>query len=585
MHSIDWAIVGAYCVAAIAIGIGFARRASRSSEDFFVAGRSLPWFVAGTSMVASTFSSDTPLWVSGAVRSGGISAAWILWANMIGTLVTVFYFARLWRRSKVLTDVEFVAKRYDDSRIARGLRVFKSFFDGVFVNCVILASVTLAMSKVLTVVLGLSTEPLFVMPLIGDVTPGTLILFGLSVSAMLYTVLSGLYGVVYTDLVQFGLAMVGAIALAVIVYVDLAPQGGFVAALAATPNFDIQSISFLPEFGFNLPTATFLILATVGWFFLAPGYGYFLQRVLATRSEKDAMLSIYWYCFCNYILRSWPWIVVGIASLIYFPNLVDAESSYPNMLQELLPIGLKGIMVASLLAAFMSTFDTHLNWGSSYLVNDVYKPFVRRSASNRHYVQVGRLAMLVLMFIAAIVATKLTGLLNAYKYLGVFWAGISFVLIARWYWWRINAWSEVATYLCAAVFGNLTFFILPDQGDQDWFAIRWLANFVVSTVVCVLVTYLTSSPGPTSHVKDFYRQLRVHGRGWRRVRDETGVEPEDANLAQNTRAFLASNVFMFSMLFAFGYAFFGQWQLCAVSSGFCVASAVYLMGQRTSLLR
>ena len=585
MGTIDWSIVAGYGVVAILIGLRYAKRASASSEDFFLAGRSLPWFIAGTSMVATTFSSDTPLWMAGAVRGEGVAASWILWANILGTLATVFFFARFWRRSRVLTEVEFVAQRYDSTRVTHALRVFKAIFDGVFVNCIIMASVTLAMSKILTIVLGLSQEPLFVVPFFGGVTPDLAILLLLGIAAVLYTMLSGLYGVVYTDLVQFALAMIGAFALAAVVYVDLAPQGGFLVQLKQTPSFDPSSLSIFPEFGWNLSTATFLILITVGWLFLAPGTGFYLQRVLATRSEKDAMLSLYWYCFCNYILRSWPWIVVGIASIIYFPALSDAENAYPSMLNELLPVGLKGIMVASLLAAFMSTLDTHLNWGSSYLVNDVYKPYLRPGRDKRHYVNAGRLAMAVLILAAVAVATQLTGLLNAYKYLSVFWAGLSFVLIARWYWWRINAWSEVAALVCASLFGNSLFFLLPDSNGEDWFAVRMLANFLVTALVCVAVTYATSGKQPSGQVLRFYKKMRLDGAGWKRIRRITGIQPISADLKESTLAFLASAGFFFGLLLSFGYVIFQEWRLVSVNALICLVSGAYLFRKREKLFK
>ena len=584
MSSIDWSIVAGYAIIAILIGLRFARRASESSENFFLAGRTLPWFIAGTSMVATTFSSDTPLWVAGAVRSDGIAAVWIMWANMLGTLATVFYFARLWRRSEALTEVEFVIHRYSTGKATHGLRVFKALFDGVFVNCIIIASVTLAMSKVLSIVLGLSDEPLIVLPVVGGVTPVLLILLLLGLAAVLYTVLAGLFGVVYTDLVQFALAMIGAFALAIIVYVDLAPQGGLIERLAETPGFDFAAFNLFPSLGWNLETATFLILITVGWLFLAPGTGFFLQRVLATKSEKDAMLSVYWYCFCNYILRSWPWIVVGIASVIYFPGLLDAEDAYPSMLNELLPVGLKGVMVASLLAAFMSTLDTHLNWGSSYLVNDVYKPYVRPGRDNTHYVAAGRLAMGVLVLIAVAVATRLTGLLDAYKYLSVFWAGVSFVLIARWYWWRINAWSEIATLACASIFGNSLFWLLPDSDGQDFFAVRMAVNFAVSTLVCVLVTYATTQNKPDAKVVEFYRRIRVPGAGWERVRLAANLDRPPPILLENTRGFVASVFFMFSLLLACGYALVHAWAAVAASVLICAVSGAYLSARKAALI-
>ena len=585
MGLIDWTIVAGYAVIAVLIGLRFAKRASANSAEFFLAGRSLPWFIAGTSMVATTFSSDTPLWMAGAVREGGISTAWILWANILGTLATVFYFARLWRRSEALTEVELVVQRYDQQKVTHALRVFKATFDGVFVNCIIMASVTLAMSKILTIVLGLSPEPLFVLPLIGGVKPDEAILLLLGTAAVLYTMLSGLYGVVYTDLIQFALAMIGAFALAMVVYIDLAPQGGLLAQLKQTPNFDVESLNLFPAFGWNLSTATFLILMTVGWLFLAPGTGFYLQRVFATRSEKDAMLSLYWYCFCHYILRAWPWIIVGVASIVYFPALVDAEDAYPSMLNELLPVGLKGIMVASLLAAFMSTLDTHLNWGSSYLVNDIYKPYVSRGRDKRHYVNVGRLAMVFLILVAVIVATQLTGLLSAYKYLSVFWAGLSFVLIARWYWWRINAWSEVGSLICASIFGNSLFLLLPDKEGQDWFAIRMLANFLVTALVCIAVTYATTKKQPSGQVLRFYNKIRLHGAGWKRVRLVTGTLPVAAGLKENTYAFIASAAFFFSLLLLLGYVIFEEWQLVVGNGVICVASATYLIRNWKNLVK
>ena len=585
MSLVDWSIVAAYVTVALFIGFRFAKRASASSDDFFLAGRSLPWFVAGTSMVATTFSSDTPLWMAGAVRSDGISAAWILWANILGTLATVFYFARLWRRSGASTEVELVVQRYDATKVTHALRTFKVLFDGVFVNCIIMASVTLAMSKILTIVLGLSQEPMFVLPVLGGITPDVMILALLGLAAVLYTMLSGLYGVVYTDLVQFGLAMVGAFALAAIVYIDLAPQGGLLAQLGQTPNFDVESLNVFPAFGWNLPTATFLILMTVGWLFLAPGTGFYLQRVLATKSEKDAMLSLYWYCFCHYILRSWPWIVVGVASIVYFPELVDAEDAYPSMLNELLPVGLKGIMVASLLAAFMSTLDTHLNWGSSYLVNDLYKPYINPGGDRRHYVKAGQLAMVMLILVAVVVATQLSGLLSAYKYLSVFWAGLSFVLIARWYWWRVNAWSEVASLICASIFGNSLFLLLPDKEGQDWFAIRMLANFLVTALVCIAVTYATTKKQPSGQVLRFYNKLRLHGAGWNRVRSITGTLPVAAGLKENTYAFIASAAFFFSLLLLLGYVIFEEWQLVVGNGVICVAAATYLIRNWENLVK
>ena len=583
MTWIDWSIVGLYMGAALVIGFYFVKRAAASTTDFFVAGRSLPWYIAGTSMVATTFSSDTPLWVAGAVREEGIYAIWIMWAGVMGTLATVFFFARLWRRSRVLTEIEFISRRYDPSRATHGLRIFKALFDGLFVNCIIMASVTLAMSKILAVILGLSREPLFLLPLLGPVTPDLALLALLGIGALLYTVLSGLYGVVYTDLIQFTLAMVGAIALALIVWLDLSARGGVLLQLQAVPEFRLEQLNMYPEFGWDLETATFFILVTVSWLFLAPGTGFYLQRVFATRSEKDAMLSIYWYCFCNYVLRSWPWIIVGVASLVYFPALADSEQAYPEMIDAFLPVGLKGIMVASLLAAFMSTLDTHMNWGASYMVNDIYQPYLAPGRDRKHYVTAARCAMFVLIFIAVLVGARLTGLLDAYKYLFVFWGGISFVLIARWYWWRINTWSEIVTLATAAIVGNLLFIVLPDRPGEDWFAVRMLANFIVTTAVCMIVTCLTTRDGPSAQTVEFYKRMRIQGAGWSRVRHITGMEPLDAGLKDTAIAWSASVLFIFGLLFASGYALLGQWTMAGLYSLITLVAAVIVHNKFTAV--
>ncbi len=559
MALFDWIIVVFYVFAAVGIGSMFVKKASESTADFFVAGRSLPWYIAGTSMVATTFSSDTPLFVAGAVREQGIYANWIWWVSVIGVLVSVFFFASLWRRSEALTEIELVSQRYDKSRATDALRIFKALFDGVFINSIIIASVTLAMSKIIVVILGLSPEPLFSLPLFGGVTSTTLILLVLAVAAVAYTALSGLYGVVYTDLIQFALAIVGAIALAVIVYVDLLDKGGIVAALQATPGFKPDTLKMIPEFDWDLKTATFVILITIGWWNYAPGNGFFLQRTLAARTERDAMLGLYWFAFCHLVLRSWPWIVVGVASLVYFPVMQDAEQSYPEMIHAFLPVGLKGVMVASLLAAFMSTLDTQLNWGSSYLVNDIYQPYLAKGKTKEHYVKVARISMLLLTAVALVVTTQLTSILGAYEYIAVILIPVSVVLVARWYWWRVNVWSEISALLTAAIIGNIMVLVLPDVGDARWFAVRMLVTTIATVVICLVVTLVTSKADPTPQAIAFYKRLRVQGPGWKRVRELSGVRPLAAGLKDSAIACLASIVFIYSLLLGIGHALFEQW--------------------------
>lgn len=559
MTGIDWAIVALFVLAAAGIGMAFARKASRSAEDFFVAGRSLPWFIAGTSMVASGFSSDTPLFVAGLVREQGIYANWFWWVGVLGVLVSVFFFARLWHRSGALTEIELLAIRYAPGRATDLLRMLKAAFDGVFVNCIIIASVTLAMSKIIVAILGLPDAPILTLPLLGNITTTGIILAGLAAIAVVYTTLSGLYGVVYTDLIQFALAMLGSIALAAIAYADLSASGGFVSALRAAPGFSPETVRFFPPFERNLETVSFVIFLLIGWWNYAPGTGYFLQRTLAARSERDAMLALYWFGFCHLAIRSWPWIIVGLASLIYFPNIADAESAYPRMIDSLLPAGLKGIMIASLLAAFMSTLDTHLNWGASYIVNDIYKPFVRPGRGEKHYVLAARISMLVLAATALLVAAQLSSILGAYQYILVILIPVSSVLIARWYWWRINIWSEFAAVASAAIVGNLTMVLLPDSTSENWFAVRMLITTISTAIAVLIVTLATSRREPSAHVVDFYRKLRIHGRGWQRIRESTGVTPVASNLRQSAAMCVASIALIYSTLLGIGALLLDEW--------------------------
>ena len=574
MTGIDWAIVAGYVAVAFLIGLTFARRAGKGAAAFFVAGRSLPWYVAGTSMVATTFAADTPIFISAMLREEGIYANWMWWSWIIGIMVAAFFFAPLWRRSRALTEIEFLRHRYDATPTMVGLRVFKATYDGLFINCVVMATVTLAMSKLLTVILGLSTADPIEVPLLGAVPVIALLVGGLGLVAVGYTMLSGLYGVVYTDLIQFALAMVGSIALAVIVYVDLADQGGVVASLEQVVGAQAQTLNFFPEFGFNLKTASFAILIAVGWWIHAPATGYMVQRALATRSEKDAILAFYWFAFCHFVIRSWPWIIVGVASLIYLPVLLDAELSYPRMIDSLMPVGLKGIMVASILAAFMSTLDTHMNWGASYLVNDVYRPYLVTGKGPRHYVTAARLCLPLLALVAVLLATVLSGVLDAVKYVAVMVGGVAFPLIARWYWWRVNVWSEISAMITSLVVGNALLVLLPDQPGEDWFAVRLLINSLAGAAVSIIVTLILSRSGPSPQAIAFHRRLRVAGVGWERVRRLTGLEKPPFSWKANGICCLASIALLMSLLLGIGYLLFGSWLKFLLMLAIAVLSAV-----------
>ena len=580
MRALDWLMVLMYLAATIGIGVYFTRRAAANTTEFFIAGRSLPWFIAGTSIVATTYSSDTPLFVAGLSRNEGIFGNWFWWAFAIGNLASVFFFSRLWRRTEAITDVQFVALRYEPGPATSFLRGFKSIFDGVIVNCVIMASVTVAMTKVLKVLLNLSdTEAMFTLPLFGPVTQTTGVLIILAALAVTYTSMSGLYGVVYTDMLQFALAMTGSVALAVIVYIQ-ASKGGLLENLAASPDFKAVTLHFFPDFTavqwpnfltFNwrdLPVAdmaafTFIVYVGISWWAVAPGSGYLVQRLLATRSEKDALYANLWFTFCHYVIRPWPWIIVGLISMIYFPGIEDVESAYPEMIHKFLPVGVKGIMVASLLAAFMSTLDTHLNWGASYLINDLYRPFFVKGRPPKHYVRASRICMLLLACVAIVVGTRLSSILDAYKYLGVINGGIALVMILRWYWWRVNPWSEISAMAAALVFGNLAEIYLANYEDaagvqHDYFALRLVLVLAAVTAVWVTVTFLTSkAPGDT--VRAFQRKMRIAGPGWRRVAVEMDTPPPDVSLRLTVAAWLAAIFCLYAALLGAGKLLFHEW--------------------------
>ncbi len=618
MVLIDWVIVGLYLAIAVALGVVFSKKASHSTTDFFVAGRTLPWWVAGTSLVATTFSTDTPLFVAGLARNDGIHANWFWWSLAIGQTATIFFFAKYWRRSEAITEIEFVAQRYDESPERSGLRIFKVLFDGVFVNCVVIANVTIAATTIIQVVLGLSPDALFeigggidaqdeaIKPLV-SITPSHVVLIILAFIALVYSAASGLYGVAYTDLIQFALAMLGTIWLAVVSYRSLGPGTLAENLEREVPGFDPHLLGLFPEMNtMNILTFGLLVYVMMNWWSMAPGSGYFVQRILATKSEKDSVLAFLWYNFCHYVLRPWPWIIVGLVSMVYFPELTGtaaSEKAFPSMIDKFLGPGIKGVMVTAMLAAYMSTIDTHLNWGASYLVNDLYQPFIKKDGDQKHYVRASRLSMLFLMIFAIAVTTILTSILGAYKYLGVIVGGVGSVLILRWYWWRVNAWSEISAIITALVVGNLCEFILADPNfnakvqptdwtglrglistwlparegaaTADWFGVRLLITVAVTFVVWVAVTFATSRE-PTAQTKTFFKRIRVPGPGWRRVSKATGVAALPGEFGSSLVGWFAAMGVIFGLLLGIGYALLQNWPAAGTCAVVAVAAGVVL---------
>ncbi len=554
LEAVDWVFIVGYCLIAFGIGIYFSRRASKDMGEFFVAGRNLPWWLAGTSIVATTFAADTPLAVSGFVRSQGIYGNWFWWSALMGGLLCVFFYARLWRRANIITDMEFIELRYVGPP-ATALRAFMSVYGGVLQNCIIMGWVMLAMAKICDVMLG---------------WPKVTSIAVLVVMALGYTVLSGFWGVVMTDLVQFIMAMTGSIALAGIVLYRMGGPSGMVEKVAAAPDVDLKVFHMVPDWATagKLALITFGIQVTIQWWGGGQGGGYLAQRLFATRSEKDSVLAALWFNFAHYVLRPWPWIIVGLASLVYFPTakVTDPESGYPLMMAEFLPTGLRGLMVASLLAAFMSTIDTQLNWGASYLINDLYKRFIRPTASPRHYVNASRVAMVILIILGALAAWKMESISGAWIYLMVLTAGAGLVGLLRWYWWRVNPWSEISALASSLVIanGNLFVDLLHKVGlvsdfalkRTEWFysrplySVRLVMIIVVCTVVWVIVTYLTR-PVPDAHLERFYRRVRPGG-WWKPVAERCPDVPRESAV-WGWAGWFAGVVCIYAGLFGIGF--------------------------------
>ena len=451
LHWIDWAVLALYFAFTLAVGLYFVRRASSSTQEFFVSGRNLPWWLAGTSMVATSFSVDTPLVVTGWVRTQGIQRNWIWWCLAIGGMLAAFVFAQLWRRSEVMTDVELTELRYS-GRPAAALRGIRAVYMTLYANCLTMAWVTLAMVKVFGAVFDIG-------PL-----PATLFAAGLTLA---YAMLAGLWGVVVTDLVQFVLATVGAVVLAVFVVdavggldamvgqLDVAGHGDALAFLPPLDAAQAHSVWDGPLGWSGTALATFLVLITIQWWANknADGGAVVIQRMAASKDEREAVLATLWFQIANYALRPWPWIVVALASLLLYPDIADPEMAYPRAMVDFLPVGLLGLMLASLVAAFMSTLTSFINLSAAYLVNDLYRPFLVRDRSERHYVSAGRLASVLALAIGITISFFADSISQLFLLLLTLGAGIGLVYIARWFWWRVNAWSEIAAMIASAGIG------------------------------------------------------------------------------------------------------------------------------------
>ena len=567
LSALDWWVLALYGVTILSVGLAFARRAGRGTEEYFLAGRSMPWWLIGTSMVATTFSADTPNLVTDLVRTGGVSQNWVWWAFVITGMCTVFFYAKLWRRSGVLTDIGFYELRYS-GRSAAFLRGFRAVYLGVFFNVMIMATVTLAAIKIGGVLLG--------------VGPYTVVLVA-GTATVLYSATSGLWGVLVTDLLLFSVSMIGSVAAAI--YALRLPEVGGLSGLMAHANVT-DKLSFLPDF--SDPTtaaAVFIVPIAVQWWSTwypgaePGGGGYVAQRMLAAKDEKNAMQATLWFSVAHYAIRPWPWILVGLASLIVYPTLSDLTAAFPNVdpsiigndlaypaMLVFLPAGLLGLVVASLAAAYMSTISTHLNWGASYVVDDVYRRFLAPDREEKDYVVVARVSTVVLIVLASIVGLWLDTAMQAFQILLQIGAGTGLVFLLRWFWWRINTWSEISamviSFLVAVYFG----FLHTPLGFTKWDpSAELVVGVAVTTVGWLVVTFLTP-PVDTETLKDFHTRIQPLGKGWEAVVPRKRGPAQDGDvdtgqggeLAAGLLSWFLGCVMVYAALFGTGFLLYGN---------------------------
>ena len=519
LYAVDWILVGCYLAFSLGVGFYFSRRASGSLSDYFVSGRGLPWWLLGTSMVATTFAADTPLAITGWIRTEGIWKNWFWWNYIFSHALVIVVFSRLWRRAEVITDNELVELRYG-GRPAAFLRGFKAFYFSTIFNFIVMGWVITAMTKVFEVFFGV----------------GQIYAVSLCVGIVLvYTVFSGLWGVVITDFVQYIIALGGTIVLAVVV-INSDAVGGYSQFISKISELPIEQTSMFitqPTGGeefFSSDFFTFLVFMTVVWWSShnADGGGYFIQRLSSAKNERHALAGTAWFAVNHYVLRLWPWVLIALASVIIFPEAAsvaggDDESVYLIMIRDFLPPGLRGLLLVSFLAAFMSTVSTHLNWGASYIVNDLYRRFLRPSAPQRHYVRVSRIATVALAVIAGVVALQIKNIGDAWIFLWAMSSGVGLVLILRWFWWRINAWSEIVALASSLV--TILVLILYTGAKGIPLELKHQILVVPISIACWVTATFVTAPESSEKLSDFYERVRPPG-FWSPVRKRLGVARE-----------------------------------------------------------
>lgn len=581
---LDWLIIISYFLTALAIGLIMRKRAGKSLAEFFVAGRSLPWWLAGTSMVATTFAADTPLAVTGLTIQHGIAGNWFWWAMALGGMVTVFVYSRLWRRSGVVTDVELVEMRYG-GKPASFLRGFRAVYFSLLINAIIIGWVTGAMMMVLqhTVLYGVEFEGF-----LGRNLDAVLIISMLAITGF-YCALSGIWGVTLTDFLQFFLAIIGSVMLAVVAVNSL---GGMEMLRAGVEEIDTtgSALSFLPWFTGGespMPLDVFFILLLVMWWASwypgaePGGGGYVVQRMASCRSERDSLLAALWFQVAHYCVRPWPWLLVALVAYVSYPQLHGASNAgvgFPMVIRDMAPVGLRGLLLVTFFAAFMSTISTQVNWGASYLVNDFYKRFMAPNASDRQLAWAGRWATVLVLVVGGTVAFGMRGMSvdAAWKMMAALGAGTGAVYMLRWFWWRINAWSEISA-MVASLFFYLAFsFLLGGEGRFFQMEERLLALVALCTMATwLLVTFLTQ-PEREERLLEFYRRVSPVAWGWGPIAAKASdVKSPDRMIPALVSAFLGAAI-VYSVLPATGFLLFGDYLKALVAIVVAVVCGVVL---------
>ena len=576
LNFIDYTLITFFFLAVLVIGLVVSKKAGKDTSEFFLSGRSMPWWLLGLSMVATTFSTDTPNFVTNVVRVNGVSGNWEWWAFLITGLLTVFVYAKLWRKSNVNTDIEFYEIRYG-GKPGRFLRGFRSIYLGVVFNVLAMAGVTLAAIKIGGVMLNLQ--------------PWQTVLSA-SLVTVIFSAIGGFRGVVYTDFLLFFVAMGGAIGAAY--YCITLPEVGGIDNLVNHTNV-IDKINILPDFSDKEALITLLVipLAIQWWSSWFPGAepgggGYIAQRMLAAKNENHAISATFFFNIMHYALRPWPWILVALSSLIVFPNIESLHEAFPHIptdklgddlaysaMLTKLPNGLLGLVLASLIAAYMSTISTHLNWGASYVVNDFYKQQVNPKASEKTLVGVGRIATVVLMVLSSILALYLNNALQLFKFILMFGAGTGLIFILRWFWWRINAWSEISAMVASGIislifssaWGSALFYNSLEPNNSALFPSYLKFPIIVglSTIVWLVVTYVTK-PEKEETLFSFYKKIQPGGPGWKTVLDQ--AEQKNITLIEDNApwsvpsgilAIITSLILIYSTMFATGYWIYGDY--------------------------